>query len=124
MEDCEAHVLAETRCSTKGIRSYRAIALTSVMSKWCAACTVLRLEKEKEPESWKQLHVGGIEGISCQHLQKLLAQLLQKHWEWQEDRRKNTRRSSKKRLTIYLASVEIKTAFDVARPKHKAKNYG
>ena len=32
---------------TKGIRSYRAIALTSVMSKWCASCILLLLEKEK-----------------------------------------------------------------------------
>ena len=31
----------------KGIRSYRAIALTSVMSKWFAACVILRLERER-----------------------------------------------------------------------------
>ena len=31
----------------KGIRSYRAIALTSVMSKWYASCIILRLEKGK-----------------------------------------------------------------------------
>ena len=31
----------------KVIRSYRAIALTSVMSKWYASCTPLRLEKGK-----------------------------------------------------------------------------
>ena len=31
----------------KGIRSYRAIALTSVMSKWYASCILLRLEKWK-----------------------------------------------------------------------------
>ena len=43
----------------KGIRSYRAIALTSVMSKWYARCILLRLEKEKEPEKWKNRHVGG-----------------------------------------------------------------
>ena len=41
---------------TKGIRSYRAIALTSVMPKWYASCVLLRLEKEKEPEKWKNLH--------------------------------------------------------------------
>ena len=44
----------------KVIRSYRTIALTSVMSKWYASCIILRLEKEKEPESWKKLHVGGM----------------------------------------------------------------
>ena len=31
----------------KRIKSYRAIALTSVMSKWYASCILLRLEKEK-----------------------------------------------------------------------------
>ena len=35
----------------KGIRSCWAIALTSVMSKWYASCTILRLEKEREPEN-------------------------------------------------------------------------
>ena len=44
---------------TQGIRSCRAIALTSVMSKWYASCILLRLEKEKEPEKWKKLHIGG-----------------------------------------------------------------
>ena len=63
----------------KGIRSYRAIALTSVMSKWCASCIILFLEKEKEPVKWKDLHVGGMDGISCQHLQVLVTNLLQRH---------------------------------------------
>ena len=66
--------------STKGIRSYRAIALASVMSKWYAACDIRRLEKETEPESWKRSHVAGIDGISCQHLQVMVTQLLQKRW--------------------------------------------
>ena len=47
----------------KGIRSYRAIALTSVMSKWYASCLILLLEMEKEPVKWKNLHVGGEDGI-------------------------------------------------------------
>ena len=28
------------------------------MSKWYASCVLLRLEKEKEPENWKNLHAG------------------------------------------------------------------
>ena len=31
----------------KEIRSYRAIALTSVMSKWYASCVVMRMQKER-----------------------------------------------------------------------------
>ena len=62
----------------KGIRSHRAIALTSVKSKWYASCITLRLDKEKEPESWKQLHLGGTAGITCQHFQVMMTNLLQK----------------------------------------------
>ena len=50
-----------------------------------------------------------------------MTQLLQKHWEWQEDRRPMMRPGSVVRPTMYLASMDIKTAFDVARPKHTAK---
>ena len=49
------------------------------MSKWYVSCIILRLEKEKEPESLKKLHLGGIDGITCQHLQVVMTQLLQKH---------------------------------------------
>ena len=52
----------------EGINSYRAKALTSVMSKWYATCIILRLEEEKEPGEMKQLHLGGIDGICCQRL--------------------------------------------------------
>ena len=48
----------------KRIRSYRATALTAVMFDRYASCVILRLEKEKEPESWRLFHVGGIDGIS------------------------------------------------------------
>ena len=70
----------------KGFRSYRAIALTSVMSKWYASCILLRLEKGKEPEKWNNLRIGGMDGISCQHLQVTTTKLLPKHGEWQEER--------------------------------------
>ena len=60
MEDRETRLFVETDAEPrKGIRSYRAIAFTSVMSKWYASCNTLGLEKEKEFESWNQLHVGG-----------------------------------------------------------------
>ena len=65
-------------CRTERDQKLQAIALTSVMSKWFASCIILRLMK---------LQVGGIEGISCQHFQVLMSNLLQKHWELQEGRR-------------------------------------
>ena len=91
------------------------------MSKWCAACIILRLEKEKGPESWKRLHVGGIEGIICQHLQVMMTHLLLKHWEWQEGRTPMMKHGTVIRSTMCLANVDIKTAFDVARPKHRTR---
>ena len=79
------------------------------------------LVKQNEPESSKKLHVGGIEGISCQHFQVMMTNLLQKHWEWREDRRPMIKHGVVKRPTMYLASLDIKTAFDVARQKGIAR---
>ena len=62
----------------------------------------------RDPESWTRLRVGGIDGISCRHPQVMMTQLLQKHWEWQEDRRPMVRHGSVKRTTVYLASMDIK----------------
>ena len=76
---------------------------------------ILSLEREKEPEGWKQMHVGGTDGIG---------------------RRSNNvgcgRRTggrtggttAKKRPTMYSASMDIKTAFDVAGPKRIAHIVG
>ena len=52
----------------KGIQGYRAIALTSVMSKWYASCVMMLVEREPVPEAWERLLVGGLNNISCQHL--------------------------------------------------------
>ena len=53
------------------------------MLKLLATCVILRLKKQE----LMQLHVGGIGGIRCQHLQVRMAQLLQEHWEWQEQKK-------------------------------------
>ena len=79
------------------------------------------LEKEKEPgrneatarrwDRWCQLPTS---------VPVLMTHWLQKHWEWQEDRRKNVWHGSERRPTVYVVSMDIKTAFDVARPTHIA----
>ena len=63
-----------------------AIALTSVMSKWFSSCIILPFGARDGTKNWKKLHVGGLFGISCKHLQVMMANLPQKHWEWQEER--------------------------------------
>ena len=59
MEGCETCFLKNPDVvPTKGIRSYRAIALTSVVSKWCASCVLSRLKKEKRDREVEELAHG------------------------------------------------------------------
>ena len=51
-----------------------------------ASCIMMLVEREPLSEAWWRLPVGGINNIRCQHLQVMLTNLLQKHWEWQEKR--------------------------------------
>ena len=78
-------------------------------------------EKERGPESWKKLHVGGITDISYPHLQVMMVNLLQKHREWQKNRLVMLKHDSVKRPSMYLTIKEIKTAFDETRPRHVAQ---
>ena len=55
----------------KGIIHCRAVALTPVMSKRCARCVVLRLEKENELKGWKQLYAGGVDALRLEKSWKL-----------------------------------------------------
>ena len=48
---------------------------------------LLRLENEEESEKWKKLHIGWLDGTSCQHLQVMMTNVIQKQWEWQEERK-------------------------------------
>ena len=45
------------------------------------------LHKEKEPSKWNRLHVGAEGRVNCEHMQALVTNIFQRHWEWQEDRR-------------------------------------
>ena len=58
------------------------------------------LRGDKEPTGWRSLHVGG---VNCEHMQALLTNYLQRHWEWQEDRRTD--------LEPGFAGLDAKTAF-------------
>ena len=100
----------------KGLRGFRAIALLSVFSKWYTTVLVDLLHEEKEPIEWMSLHVGAERGVNCEHMQGSLTNLLQKHWEWQENRRKDLEPGKFKYKTMYMASLDVKTAFDVAKP--------
>ena len=79
------------------------------------------LHEEKEPIEWMSLHVGAERGVNCEHMQGLLTNLLQKHWEWQENRRKDLEPGKFKYKTMYFARLDVKTAFHVAKPSVLSK---
>ena len=64
---------AEPKKRDKKLQGYR---IDVSDSKWYATVLILRSERKKEPEGWKLLHVRGIDGISCQHLQVIVTQPL------------------------------------------------
>ena len=84
---------------------------------------VLLLHEEKEPIEWMSLYVGAERGVNCEHMQGLLTNLLQKHWEWQENRRKDLEPGKFfKYKTVYSSKLGcVKTAFDVAKPSVVSK---
>ena len=43
--------------------------------------------EETEPEAWGGLHMGAERVVNCEHMQALLANIMQKRSEWQKDRR-------------------------------------
>ena len=42
--------------------------------------------------------------------------IFQRHWEWQEDRRTDLQPGFYRYNTVFMASLDVKTAFDVAEP--------
>ena len=69
----------------KGPRGFRAIALLSLFSRGYTTVLVDVLHEEKEPVEWKRLHVGAERGVNCEHMDALVTNIFQRHWEWQED---------------------------------------
>ena len=43
------------------------------------SCVLVRFEKEKEHGKLRILHTGGVDGISCRHLQVMMTDVIQKH---------------------------------------------
>ena len=105
----------------KGLRGFRAIALLSVFSKWYATVLVDMLRDEKEPSEWKRLHVEAERGVNCEHMRALVTNIFQRHWEWQEDRRVDLQPGRFRYNTAFMANLDVKNAFDVAKPSVVSK---
>ena len=78
MENCAISLLEEARCrAEEGDQGFQG--QTALVSMWYATCVVLRNEEEAEPKEFEELHVGGVDGICCQHFQVIMASILQRH---------------------------------------------
>ena len=97
MEDREAHFLAKTRCSTEEI--------DKMLHGYCADVSDVEVVCGV-PESWKQLSTPSSDTAVAETLGAGGGQ--EEIYEAQQ----------REETTMYLASMDIKTVFDVARPKH------
>ena len=89
---------------------------TAVMSKWYATCVVLRMEEEAEPKEFQERHVGGVDGICCQHLQG--TDVSKNYRDTRNCKNSEVAKQNMDPLrhpTMYVASMDIKTAFDVPK---------
>ena len=71
---------------------------------------------KRGPSEWERLHVGAERTVNCEHMQVLVTNIFQRHWDWQEDRRVDLQSELFRYDTAFMASLDVKTAFDVARP--------
>ena len=70
----------------------------------------------KEPIEWKGLHVRAERRLNSEHMQALETNIFQQHWEWQEDRSVDLQPGRFPYNTAFMATLDVKTAFDVAKP--------
>ena len=84
------------------------------MAECYSSVIVLLLNNTTEPKGWGRLHVGAERGPHCEHFQVLMTNLLEKHWKWQENRKEAELHGTHRDKTLYLASLDVKTAFGVA----------
>ena len=54
--------------------------------------------------------------MNCEHVQALVTNIIQRHWEWQEDRRVDLQPGRFIYHTAFTASLDEKTSFGEARP--------
>ena len=76
---------------------------------------------KRSPSEWQRLHVGAERGLNCEHMQALITNIFQRHWEWQEDRRVDLQPGRYRYKTAFRASLDVNTAFDVAKPSVVSK---
>ena len=98
----------------KSIRGHRAAVVVSVMAKWWSSA-VLMLNVTKKTKGRGRLHVRAERGVTRQPFRLLMTGLWQKPWERQENRKEVAVQGAHRYKTMYLASLYVKTSFDVAK---------
>ena len=86
----------------------------SMMAKLCASVWALLLYREPEPRSRKDLHVVAELGTGCERMHVLLTPVVQKHWEWERAATRGCR-GSWEHMPLFAASLNVNTAFGVAK---------
>ena len=76
------------------------------------------VEREPVPEAWERLLVGGLNNISCQDLEVMMTNLLQKHCEWQEKRDPMKNMEAWYGRRCFLPAWTSRLSY--AKPKHVA----
>ena len=84
---------------------------------WWTCCTRRRSRLSGGACTWEPN-----EESNCEHVQALLTNILQRHWEWQEDRRTDLEPGFYRYRTAFLASLDVKTAFEVIKPSVESRN--
>ena len=83
------------------------------MAKWYCSVLMELLEMDEESDSWKKLNIFGERGVPCDHIHVLFTYFMQRHWEWQESGTGKLH-GALSYSTVYVGSLDVKTAFDVA----------
>ena len=102
----------DAKLENQGLRGFRAITLLSLFSEWYATVLVDLLLEEKKPVEMEEFARGSRERRLRTHAIPSYT-YIPETWEWQEDRRTDLQPGFYRKNTAFMASLDVKTAFDV-----------
>ena len=86
-----------------------------MIAKWYASVLVLMYRNRQSGVIYTWV---GEQVVGCEHIQVLQSNhCFENTWGWQEDKRSAPILEAHNCSTMYMVSLDIKTAFDVARPE-------
>ena len=100
----------------RGGEAVRAVALMSVLAEWYVAVMVGLLQEEPELVEWKALAVGAEGMVNCEHMQALLTIFFAETLGVAGGSARDVGSGVQVTHTAFVASLDVRTAFDVATP--------